>query len=146
MQLLAMPFLLVVDSGKRSGVLQFLVALRLLPYSFGNRRNSKIAVSGGLVVRILTAFRLTLILALIAALLAACSRDPNVRKQKYFASGLSYFQKGKLEEAAIEFRNAVAVDSSFAEAHYELGMTYLKTQQWARANQELGRTIELQPG
>ena len=78
-------------------------------------------------MRILTALRLTLLLALIAALFAACSRDPNVRKQKYFESGQSYFEKGKFEEAAIEFRNAVAVDPTYAAAHDQLGMTYLKT-------------------
>ena len=104
------------------------------------------AVSGGFVVRILTIVRLTLLLALIAALFAACSRDPNVRKQKYFESGQRYFEKGKFEEAAIEFSNAIAVDPRYAAAHYQLGLTYLKTRQWPRANQELARTIELQPG
>ena len=97
-------------------------------------------------MRIQLALRLTLLLALIAALFAACSRDPNVRKQEYFESGQSYFEKGKFEEAAIEFHNALGIDPTYADAHYQLAMTYLKTQQWLRASQELARTIELQPG
>jgi len=84
-------------------------------------------------------------LALIASLLVACSRDPNVRKQKYFQSGQSYFEKGKYREAAIEFINALKIDPDYADAHYQLARTYIKTQQWPRAYQEFTRTIELQP-
>jgi tetratricopeptide (TPR) repeat protein len=84
-------------------------------------------------------------LALIATLFSACSRDPNVRKQKYFQSGQSYFDKGQYAEAAIQFTNAVQVDPRFAEAHYKLAQTYLKLQEWSRASVELNRTLELQP-
>src|ERR1700685_2017875 len=89
--------------------------------------------------------RLVLALILIATLFAGCTRDPNVRKQKYFESGQRYFDKGKYREAAIQFNNAVQVDSHFAQAHYQLAQSYLKLQQWAPAYQELGRTLELQP-
>jgi len=67
-------------------------------------------------MRILTALRLTLLLALIAALFAACAHDPNVRKQKYFESGESYFDKGKFEEAAIESQ----VRNRFAETEQQI--------------------------
>jgi Tfp pilus assembly protein PilF len=60
---------------------------------------------------------LILTLALFAAF-AGCSRDPNVRKQKFFASGQSYFAQGKYPEAAIQFSNAIDIDPRFAEAHY----------------------------
>jgi len=89
--------------------------------------------------------RLILALTLIAALFSACSRDPNVRKQKYFQSGQRYFEKGKYREAAIEFVNAVKIDPGFAEAHHQLAETYLKMQQGQGAYQELTRTVELQP-
>jgi tetratricopeptide (TPR) repeat protein len=88
---------------------------------------------------------LILIFTLIAALSLGCSRDPNVRKQKYFASGQQYFQQGKYQEAAIQFSNATDIDPRFAEAHYRLAQTYLKLQDWNRAYQELNRTVELQP-
>jgi Tfp pilus assembly protein PilF len=65
-------------------------------------------------------FRLLLVLGLFAAFLTGCSRDPNVRKQKYFESGQRFFAKGQYHEAVIQFRNATEVDSNFADAHYQL--------------------------
>ena len=56
----------------------------------------------------------------LAALLTGCSRDPNVRKQKYLESGQRYFDKGQYREAEIQFENAIQVDSRFADAHYKL--------------------------
>lgn len=88
---------------------------------------------------------LILTLALIATLLSACSRDPNVRKQKYFQSGQRYFEKGKYREAAIEFTNAVKIDPGYADAHLQLAESYLQLQQGGRAYQEFTRTVELQP-
>lgn len=90
-------------------------------------------------------FRLPLILILIGVSLVGCTRDPNVRKQKYLESGQRFFEKGKYHEAAIQFNNAVQVDSRFAEAHYRLALTYLRLQQWNRAYQELQRTLEIDP-
>jgi len=90
------------------------------------------------------ALYLILLLSLIASLLSSCSRDPNVRKQKYFQSGQSYFVKGMYREAAIEFSNAIQIDSSYAEAHHQLAETYLKLQDGQHAAQELVRTVELQ--
>src|ERR1700690_1967860 len=90
-------------------------------------------------------FTFWLALGLMATLLAGCSRDPNVRKQKLMASGQAFFEQGRYREAGIQFANACDVDPRFAEAHYQLARTDLKTQQWSRAFQELSRTLELQP-
>src|SRR5437660_4491641 len=79
------------------------------------------------------------------AVLTGCSRDPNVRKQKYFESGQRYFEKGKYPEAAIQFSNAIQVDAAFGPAHYQLAQAYLKMQNWTLAFQELDRTLQLQP-
>jgi len=89
--------------------------------------------------------RLLLIGFFVSALFTGCSRDPNVRKQKYLESGDRYFDKGKYREAAIQYANAVQVDSRFAQAHYQLGQTYLKLGDSSRAFQELSRTVELAP-
>ena len=89
--------------------------------------------------------RLMLVLGFIAVFLAGCSRDPNVRKQKYFESGDRYFNKGKYREAIIQYRNATEVDGAFAAAHYQLAQSYLKLQDWQHAYAELSRTVELQP-
>lgn len=79
------------------------------------------------------------------ALLAACNRDPNVRKQKYFDSGQKYFADGKYREAEIQFRNAIQLDSRYAQAYYQLSQTYLRLGDSYRAFQELNRAVELDP-
>ena len=89
--------------------------------------------------------RLLLICSLLAAVVTGCSRDPNVRKQKYFESGEKYFAEGKYREAAIQYTNAIQIDSRYAQAHYQLGQTYLKMGDRSRAFQELNRTVELAP-
>src|SRR5215467_4885281 len=82
---------------------------------------------------------------LFCAVLTGCTRDPNLRKQKYFESGEKYFAEGKYREAAIQYSNATQIDSRFAQAHYKLSQTYLKLGDMQRAFQELNRTVELNP-
>src|SRR5579875_294025 len=74
-----------------------------------------------------------------------CKRDPNVRKQKYLESGIRYENDGKLQEAVIQFANALKVDQNFAPAHYELAKTYIKMGTAMVAYQELMRTVDLDP-
>jgi len=90
------------------------------------------------------AVRLLLACSLLVTL-PGCSRDPNVRKQKYFDSAGKYFAEGKYREAAIQYSNAIQVDSRFAQAHYQLSQTYLKLGDTSRAFQELSRTVEITP-
>ena len=82
----------------------------------------------------------------IATSLTSCSRDPNVRKVKYFESGQRYLDKGKYREAFIQFSNAVQVDPTYADAHYRLAQACLRLERWTPAYDELVRTVELQPG
>jgi tetratricopeptide (TPR) repeat protein len=89
--------------------------------------------------------RLLLFCCLLAALCTSCSRDPNVRKQKYFDSGEKYFAQGKYREAVIQYSNAILIDPRFAQAHFQLSQTYLKLGDTVRAFQELNRTAELAP-
>lgn len=74
----------------------------------------------------------------------SCSRDPNVAKQKYLESGNRYFQKGKLKEAAIMYRNALRKDPKFGEAYYRLGLNQLRMgqQYWLEAVRALRRAVE----
>lgn len=80
-----------------------------------------------------------------ALLLVGCSRDPNVRKQKYLQTGEHYFENAKYSEAAIEFRDALKIDPNFAEAHYQLARADIQFQDWPHAYSELTRAVELQP-
>jgi tetratricopeptide (TPR) repeat protein len=88
---------------------------------------------------------LPILCALAGILLSGCSRDPNVKKQKYFKEGMQYLQAGKYREAAIDFENAIQLDQRFAEAHYELAQCYLGQSIWNGAYQELLLTVNLQP-
>src|SRR5579863_3211104 len=80
------------------------------------------------------------------ATLFGCSRDPQVRKLKYFESGQRYFEKGQYPEAAIQFTNAIKVDPNYTEAHHQLAESYIRLQKPQGAFQELGRVLQLQPG
>ncbi len=75
---------------------------------------------------------------------AGCSRDPNVRKQKFFEQGNRFFDKGKYPEALISYSRALQIDPRFVEAHYKLAQCHLKQGSWAQAFQELNRTVDLQ--
>ena len=81
----------------------------------------------------------------LGAFLTGCSRDPNVRKQKYLESGQRYFDKGQYREAAIQFQNAIKDDERFDEAHYRLAQTAMKLQQWPSANQEFRNAVQINP-
>ncbi len=89
--------------------------------------------------------RVLLACSLLTLMFTGCSRDPNVRKQKYLDSGEKYAAEGKYREAAIQFRNAILIDSRFAQAHYDLSQAYLKLGDSNDAYQELNRTVELAP-
>jgi tetratricopeptide (TPR) repeat protein len=88
--------------------------------------------------------RLLLVCCLLP-LFAGCTHDPNVKKQKFFESGEKYFAEGKYREAAIQYANAIRIDSRFAQAHYQLSQTYLKLGDSNRAFPELNRAVELAP-
>src|SRR6202048_4069721 len=74
-----------------------------------------------------------------------CFRNPKVRMQKYYDSGLQYAQKGKYQEAAIQFQNAIQIDKNFADAHYQLARCFLQQGLWPNAYRELRLTIDLAP-
>jgi tetratricopeptide (TPR) repeat protein len=88
---------------------------------------------------------LFLALALVATLAAGCSRDPEVRKQKYYESGMRHFEQEKYREAAIQFLNAIQADARFVQAHYQLAQCYLRLGVWSGAYQELLRTVDIDP-
>ena len=101
--------------------------------------------SGGIMITARKLLWLIVLSWMFAAVLTGCSRDPNVRKQKYLESGERYYEKGKYREAALQFTNALDVDSKFAEAHFQLARADLKLGAYANAFRELQVTIDIQP-
>lgn len=104
----------------------------------------------------------------------AIAKNPNLHKA-YYLLGRALTRQGKLEEAVaayrkaaelhpdasylvalgkalgtqeaalMEFRRALALDASYAEAHMELGRVYLRLEQFDEARQELEKAVELEP-
>jgi tetratricopeptide (TPR) repeat protein len=66
------------------------------------------------------ALLLALLPLMVVSGIAGCSRDPEKAKRAYVASGEKYVAQKKYAEAAIEFRNAVAIDPRFGEARFKL--------------------------
>ena len=90
--------------------------------------------------------KVLLIFAVMAlAVLAGCSRDPQVRKKAYLDKGVAYFEKGKYDAAIIEYQNAIQIDPNFAAAHYEMARSFSKQGDWTHAFQELQLTVQLDP-
>src|SRR5579863_7423751 len=88
---------------------------------------------------------LVMLLAGIAIIIGACSRDPEVAKHRYLESGNRYFDKGDYRSAAIQYQNAIRVDSRFEEGHARLAQAYLKLGMWSGAYQELARAVDENP-
>jgi Tfp pilus assembly protein PilF len=49
----------------------------------------------------------------------ACSKDPEVAKREFVASGDRYVSEGKLSEAVVEYRNAWQQDTRYGEARFK---------------------------
>lgn len=75
--------------------------------------------------------------------LSACS-DPAVSKQKHLERGNALAAGGKLQEAILEYRNAIKVDRQFGEARFKLAEAYAQTQN-AQAAKEYIRAADLLP-
>lgn len=82
---------------------------------------------------------------LLLALCVGCTRDPEAKKRKYMESGQRYMQKGKFEEAQLQFRNAVKATPRDPEVYFHLAKSSLALQQWAMAARALDSAIVLKP-
>src|SRR5438445_969979 len=88
----------------------------------------------------------TVVTVLLALTLIGCSADPEKGKAKYLQSGLGHMQKGKYQEAAIQFRNALKLDPRFVDAYYQLAQVSLALHQWNDAYAALEHAITIDPG
>ena len=89
----------------------------------------------------------TLILALSFVLAASisCSRDPEIAKREYLASGDQLLSQQKIREAIVQYRNALAQDPRFGEARYKLAQAYVQNGDPRRAGREYVRAADLMP-
>src|SRR5438552_705464 len=91
--------------------------------------------------RMITGRRAVMYSLLIACFAAACSRNPDA----IIASGKKYLAEEKYNEAIIEFKNAANTNPQMAEAHYQLGVTYILVGAFREAAESLARAVSINP-
>ncbi|MGA7412664.1 MAG: tetratricopeptide repeat protein [Bryobacteraceae bacterium] len=89
--------------------------------------------------------RLLLVVLFCGALMSACSRDPQVRKQKFYKTGVEYLNKGDTKKAALQFMNALQIDPKFAEAANVLAEIEFRQKNYRRAYSLLQQAIAAKP-
>ena len=75
------------------------------------------------------------------AFVALDDRAPRI----LYKLALTYYRNGQAAMAIGPLRDAIAIDDSFAEAHYLLGMCLRDEQQDGEALQALRRAVEVRP-
>jgi tetratricopeptide (TPR) repeat protein len=82
----------------------------------------------------------------LSLLLSSCSFiNPDKRKREYLNSGEKYLTAGKLREAQIEFQNALQIDPRFAEADYQLALTYRSLGDSESAYRAMSDSVTINP-
>ena len=71
--------------------------------------------------------------------------SPEMNRDRSLAEARNYLKESKINEAIIEFRNAVKADPRSSEARFEFGMTLMKRGDIRGAYQELARAVDLTP-
>lgn len=85
------------------------------------------------------------LLALAVLVGSGCAEPPEVRKGKALERGRQYLEARKLNEAVIEFQNALQADRDFVPALHGLGRAYAAKYWFLDAVRELGRARGLAP-
>ncbi|MCW5976639.1 MAG: tetratricopeptide repeat protein [Bryobacteraceae bacterium] len=82
---------------------------------------------------------------LVLFLVLSCASDPEAKKRKLLATGISYLERGKPKEASLLFRRAIQTDRRFGEAYYQLGIAESSVGRYAEALAAFQRAVELLP-
>ena len=87
----------------------------------------------------------SIVMAMLLAVLVGCTRNPDAAKRKYVESGMKYMDDKKYDSAIIQFKKALQVDPRWAEAHYQLGQAELAQKHWAAAFKEFSVAVDQDP-
>ncbi len=87
--------------------------------------------------------RLLLLISVIGLLigLTGCSRDA----QRHYELGKWYHEKGLINEAILEYKNAVRLNPDFYQAHHSLALAYTKKGWYEYALKEAETSFDLHP-
>jgi len=82
---------------------------------------------------------------LVAVFLGSCDRSPEGKLAKHVKRGGRVCEGGEIQEAAIEYRNAVKAVPKDAAAHWKLAKASIEAKDLRTAFAELQKTVELDP-
>jgi tetratricopeptide (TPR) repeat protein len=85
------------------------------------------------------------LLALLIIFLVIGCAGPEDKRDQFYSQALDYFEQGRFQEASLELRNAVKIDSQFAKGYALLGQCYMQMAEWRQAYANLNRAVELDP-
>ena len=71
--------------------------------------------------------------------------SPEVKRDRALKRAQEYLAQAKVNEAIVEYKNALKADPSSAEAHYEIGMALLSRATARAGYRELVRAADLKP-
>ena len=83
------------------------------------------------------------LLCVLVLLSSGCERKS---KEQMFQEGLALKEQQNFSGATVLFRNALDKDPNFFEARYQLGLIFLETGQYVRAERELEKVLLQNPG
>lgn len=86
-----------------------------------------------------------LAIAIGVALTASACSDPEAAKQRYLANGNEFLAANKVQEAIVEYRNAIRQDPRFGEARRKLAEAYVRSNNPQSAFREYVRAADLLP-
>src|ERR1700674_5462587 len=77
--------------------------------------------------------------------LAGCSSSPQTKEAEFLKRGPQFLKSKDYSRAILEFRNAAEIMPGDAEPYYRLGMTALRTENFAAAYASLQKAVERNP-
>lgn len=83
--------------------------------------------------------------SIVALLISGCGKDPEVAKREFLKSGDEYIAAGKLNEAIIQYQNAIQQDPRFGEARFKLAEALAKNGDLRGAIGHYIRAADLMP-
>jgi tetratricopeptide (TPR) repeat protein len=87
--------------------------------------------------------RFLLVVIASLALVAGCSKDPNVAKREFVESGDTFMEQGKTSEAIIQYRNAVQQDPLYGIARLKLSRALRQSGDFTNAYREGVRAADI---
>ena len=84
---------------------------------------------------------LIFLMAVLILLTSGCSNEA----ERHYNTGVELQEQGRLEEAIVEYNEAISLDPELAEAYSNRGIVYVNKGEYDKATAAFDRAIELDP-